>query len=206
MQPLRWTLKLLAPLVVAVPRGNHLLAGAPHGREEGQDTNPGPRQQRSRNGGANQQQQQQQQHAQPPRANGNGNGGNYGGYGGGYGNGGNNGMFGRGNRNNRFNRNVDEDRILSAFAGGIGATLRSNYFQTVDGCPKHYISIKLDPAKLPEVPLPRPAYEVFVYAPEVEGVHLRNDGRCAALAERHFGVGAGGEHSVMAMLTLVSPP
>ena len=39
-----------------------------------------------------------------------------------------------------------------------------------------------------------------------EGVHLRNDGRCAALAERHFGVGAGGEHSVMAMLTLVSPP
>ena len=39
-----------------------------------------------------------------------------------------------------------------------------------------------------------------------EGVHLRNDGRCAALAERHFGVGAGGEHAVMAMLTLVSPP
>ena len=35
-----------------------------------------------------------------------------------------------------------------------------------------------------------------------ERVHLRNDGRCAALAERHFGVGAGGEHGVMAMLTL----
>ena len=36
----------------------------------------------------------------------------------------------------------------------------------------------------------------------VERVHMRNDGRCAALAERHFGVGAGGEHAVLAMLTL----
>jgi glucokinase len=36
----------------------------------------------------------------------------------------------------------------------------------------------------------------------VDRVHMRNDGRCAALAERHFGAGAGGEHSVMAMLTL----
>jgi len=70
-------------------------------------------------------------------------------------------------------RNVDEDRILSAFAGGIDATLRSNYFQQVDGEPKSYISIKLDPARLPEVPLPKPRFEVFVYSPEVEGVHLR---------------------------------
>ncbi len=74
-------------------------------------------------------------------------------------------------------RNVDEDRILTAFAGGIRATLRSNYFQTVDGtadgAQKPYISIKLDPAQLPEIPLPRPHYEVFVYSPEVEGVHLR---------------------------------
>jgi glutamate dehydrogenase len=70
-------------------------------------------------------------------------------------------------------RNVDEDRILTAFAGGIEATLRSNYFQTVDGKPKSYISIKLDPSKLPEIPLPKPKYEVFVYSPEVEGVHLR---------------------------------
>ena len=71
--------------------------------------------------------------------------------------------------------NVDEDRILTAFAGGIDATLRSNYFQTVDGsdAPKPYISIKLDPERLPEIPLPRPRYEVFVYSPEVEGVHLR---------------------------------
>ncbi len=70
-------------------------------------------------------------------------------------------------------RNVDEDRILNAFSGGITATLRTNYFLTNDGKPKSAIAIKLDPAKLPEIPLPRPKYEIFVYSPEVEGVHLR---------------------------------
>ncbi len=70
-------------------------------------------------------------------------------------------------------RNVDEDRILTAFAGGIEATLRSNYFQRIDGAPKPYISIKLDPRRLPEAPRPLPHFEVFVYSPEVEGVHLR---------------------------------
>jgi len=71
-------------------------------------------------------------------------------------------------------RNLDEDRILSAFAGAISATLRTNYFQRDDdGQPKPYISIKLDPGKLAEVPLPKPKYEIFVYSPRVEGVHLR---------------------------------
>jgi glutamate dehydrogenase len=72
-------------------------------------------------------------------------------------------------------RNVDEDRILNAFASGINATLRSNFYQTVTGTdtPKPYISIKLDPTRLSEIPLPRPQFEVFVYSPEVEGVHLR---------------------------------
>lgn len=72
-------------------------------------------------------------------------------------------------------RNVDEDRILSAFAGGVAATLRSNYYQRIEGtdAPKPYISIKLDPLRLPEIPLPRPHFEVFVYSPEVEGVHIR---------------------------------
>ena len=70
-------------------------------------------------------------------------------------------------------KNVDEDRILTAFAGGISATLRTNYFLTETGKPKSYISIKLDPTRLPEIPLPKPKFEVFVYSPEVEGVHLR---------------------------------
>ena len=70
-------------------------------------------------------------------------------------------------------KNVDEDRILSAFAGGINASLRTNYFLTENDQPKSYISIKFDPNKLPEIPLPKPTFEVFVYSPEVEGIHLR---------------------------------
>ena len=71
-------------------------------------------------------------------------------------------------------RNVDEDRILNAFAGAIAATLRTNYFlRGEDGALRPCISIKLDPAALPEAPLPRPKFEVFIFSPDVEGVHLR---------------------------------
>jgi glutamate dehydrogenase len=71
-------------------------------------------------------------------------------------------------------KSLDEDRILTAFSGAISSTVRSNYFQyDAEGKPKSYISIKLDPSALPEVPLPRPRYEIFVYSPRVEGVHLR---------------------------------
>ncbi|NIA27452.1 MAG: NAD-glutamate dehydrogenase, partial [Desulfobulbaceae bacterium] len=71
-------------------------------------------------------------------------------------------------------RNVDEDRILKAFADAISATLRTNYFQTnKDGSHKPYFSIKLDPSTLREAPLPRPKFEIFVYSPDVEGVHIR---------------------------------
>ena len=71
-------------------------------------------------------------------------------------------------------RNVDEDRILTAFSGAVGATLRTNYFlKEADGSPKPTISIKLDSTQLREAPLPRPKFEIFVYSPQVEGVHLR---------------------------------
>ncbi|MDH3532107.1 MAG: NAD-glutamate dehydrogenase [Gammaproteobacteria bacterium] len=71
-------------------------------------------------------------------------------------------------------KNVDEDRILTAYARAMLATLRSNYFQRdSNGDLKSYISIKLDPSALREVPLPRPKFEIFVYSTEVEGVHLR---------------------------------
>ena len=71
-------------------------------------------------------------------------------------------------------KNVDEDRILNAFAGAFNATLRTNYYLPgeFDGH-RDCISIKLDPTRLHEAPLPRPKYEIFVYSPEVEGVHLR---------------------------------
>ncbi len=69
---------------------------------------------------------------------------------------------------------LDEDRILSAFAGAIDATLRTNYFQVDDeGNSKSHLSIKVDPSRIAEMPLPRPKYEIFVYSPRVEGVHLR---------------------------------
>ena len=70
--------------------------------------------------------------------------------------------------------NLDEDRILRSYIGVIRATLRTNYFQHgADGSPKPYLSFKLDPHRIPELPEPRPKYEIFVYSPRVEGVHLR---------------------------------
>jgi glutamate dehydrogenase len=68
---------------------------------------------------------------------------------------------------------LDEDRILRAFTAVICATLRTNYFQTTDDAPKTYFSFKLDPQQVPDLPLPRPMFEIFVYNPRVEGVHLR---------------------------------
>jgi glutamate dehydrogenase len=71
-------------------------------------------------------------------------------------------------------RNVDEDRILSAFAGAVSATLRTNFYLPGDfHGHRRCISIKLDPSMLSEAPLPRPKYEIFVFSPDVEGVHLR---------------------------------
>jgi glutamate dehydrogenase len=72
-------------------------------------------------------------------------------------------------------KNVDEDRILNAFVGAFNATLRTNYYLPGDfKGHRRCISIKLDPTRLPEAPLPRPKYEIFVFSPEVEGVHLRS--------------------------------
>ncbi|HET7649858.1 MAG TPA: NAD-glutamate dehydrogenase [Gammaproteobacteria bacterium] len=69
---------------------------------------------------------------------------------------------------------LDEDRILRGFINAVRATLRTNYFQTdANGEPKSYASFKFDPSQIPDLPLPRPMYEIWVYAPRVEGVHLR---------------------------------
>jgi glutamate dehydrogenase len=70
--------------------------------------------------------------------------------------------------------NLDEDRIIRAYLGLILATLRTNHYQTtVDGGNKSYLSIKVDPKRIAEMPKPLPMYEIFVYSPRVEGVHLR---------------------------------
>ncbi|WP_316744141.1 NAD-glutamate dehydrogenase [Streptomyces sp. MK7] len=69
---------------------------------------------------------------------------------------------------------LDEDRILRSFLTVIKATLRTNFFQkNGSGAPHDYVSMKFDPQAIPDLPAPRPAYEIWVYSPRVEGVHLR---------------------------------
>ncbi|TMM38687.1 MAG: NAD-glutamate dehydrogenase [Actinobacteria bacterium] len=69
---------------------------------------------------------------------------------------------------------LDQDRILRSYLTLIQATLRTSFFQRgSDGRPKSYIAFKLEPRAIPELPAPRPRYEIFVYAPRFEGVHLR---------------------------------
>ena len=70
--------------------------------------------------------------------------------------------------------NLDDDRIIRLYVDMIVATLRTNYFQKDDaGQFKSYVSFKIQPSLIPDVPLPLPAFEIFVYSPRVEGVHLR---------------------------------
>jgi glutamate dehydrogenase len=70
---------------------------------------------------------------------------------------------------------LDTDRILRAFASLVQATLRTNYFVTREGSARsrNVLAIKLNAKLIDELPLPRPKYEIFVYSPRVEGVHLR---------------------------------
>ena len=64
---------------------------------------------------------------------------------------------------------LDQDRILRGFLGMVEATVRTNAYRP--GCQS--LSIKLHSASVPGMPKPYPLYEIFVYAPEVEGIHLR---------------------------------
>ncbi|MBJ7536905.1 NAD-glutamate dehydrogenase [Marinomonas transparens] len=70
--------------------------------------------------------------------------------------------------------NLDEDRILKHYLSVIQAMLRTNFYQLdAQGDIKDYVSFKLDPSLIPAVPLPRPKFEIFVYSPWVEGIHMR---------------------------------
>ncbi|MFI5836352.1 NAD-glutamate dehydrogenase [Micromonospora sp. NPDC051300] len=69
---------------------------------------------------------------------------------------------------------LDQDRILRAYLTLIQATLRTSFYQKpVGGRPKPYVAFKLDPQAIPDLPAPRPKFEIFVYSPRFEGVHLR---------------------------------
>ncbi len=69
---------------------------------------------------------------------------------------------------------LDADRILRNYLNMIQATLRTNYFVTdAQGNLRSFLAFKLEPQAIPGLPEPRPQFEVFVYSPRVEGVHLR---------------------------------
>src|SRR6266568_2851148 len=69
---------------------------------------------------------------------------------------------------------LDEDRILRRFVNAVVAAVRTNFYQ-LDGAgqPASTIAIKFESRKIEEIPAPRPLYEIFVYSPRLEGVHLR---------------------------------
>ncbi len=70
--------------------------------------------------------------------------------------------------------NIDEDRILRRYTNLVNATIRTNYNQkSAKGDCKPYLSFKFDSAVIEEMPAPRPKFEIFVYAPRFEAVHLR---------------------------------
>ncbi len=69
---------------------------------------------------------------------------------------------------------LDEDRIVRQFVNAVQSAIRTNYYQPDStGQPKPLIAIKFESKKIDGLPLPKPLYEIFVYSPRVEGVHLR---------------------------------
>ena len=75
--------------------------------------------------------------------------------------------------------NLNEDRVLRQLLALIQATLRTNHWRTgvghsgAAGPRRSFLSFKFDSAQVPGLPSPRPLYEIFVYSPRFEGIHLR---------------------------------
>lgn len=71
-------------------------------------------------------------------------------------------------------RNLAEDKVLRSYVELVTATLRTNYFQPGQlDVAQPRISFKFNCKLVPDMPLPRPYAEIFVYSPRVEAVHLR---------------------------------
>ena len=69
---------------------------------------------------------------------------------------------------------LDDDRIIRRFMNVILSSVRTNFYQRAeDGGDKPVISLKIESGKIDDLPEPRPYREIFVYAPDVEGIHLR---------------------------------
>jgi glutamate dehydrogenase len=75
--------------------------------------------------------------------------------------------------------NLSEDRVLRQYLALIQATLRTNYWRRdAAGRRRGFLSFKFDAARVPDLPAPKPLFEIFVYSTRFEGVHLRG-GRVA---------------------------
>jgi glutamate dehydrogenase len=71
-------------------------------------------------------------------------------------------------------QSLDEDRILRHFVNAVRSAIRTNFYQIdADGQPKQLVAVKLASRSLEGLPLPKPLYEIFVYSPRLEGIHLR---------------------------------
>lgn len=70
--------------------------------------------------------------------------------------------------------NLDQDIIIRSIVNVVLAIVRTNFFQLIAGAYKDYLSFKIDSNKIDKMPEPRMLYEVFVYSPRVEGIHLRS--------------------------------
>ncbi|HUP97657.1 MAG TPA: NAD-glutamate dehydrogenase [Usitatibacter sp.] len=69
---------------------------------------------------------------------------------------------------------ADEDRILRRFLHLMKATLRTNHWVKGEGgARKPYLALKFQSKDVPELPEPRPLFEVFVYSTRFEAIHLR---------------------------------
>ncbi|HJU20776.1 MAG TPA: NAD-glutamate dehydrogenase, partial [Stellaceae bacterium] len=69
---------------------------------------------------------------------------------------------------------LDEDRILRSYLTLVLKTTRTNFYQRLpNGEPKPYLAVKLASSGIDLLPRPRPLYEIYVYSPHAEGVHLR---------------------------------
>ena len=64
---------------------------------------------------------------------------------------------------------LDQDKIIRSFLAVLRALVRTNFYRPGRAA----LALKLRPREVPDLPEPRPAYEIFVHSPRVEGVHLR---------------------------------
>jgi glutamate dehydrogenase len=69
---------------------------------------------------------------------------------------------------------LEQDRILRNHLGLIEATVRTNAYRPA----ARSLAFKFRSADVPEMPKPKPLYEIFVHTTEMEGIHLRG-GRVA---------------------------